>query len=364
MSTAAPSSADTHRRQNRLRRGFELTGQRHMLPLLIVAAVVAAIIHLMAFRAAPWLLRLWRQDIILSKTERVTDDLVARVVVRDTTTELQEAAVPLPTEDSLPPEQLEQEPQEIDLLDMDIKELVMAPGETNIPLPAPEQTSEPETQQAQMMPDAPALANFAPDMDTSLSALLPEPTPINANSVIVNASAQLQELENAEGLIEKELRKQAARGNNALPSDTRSLAQLMGIANPGASSGVARLGADLLFAFNESRLKNSARISLLQLAALIHKNPSTTFIIEGHTDGIGGDEYNAQLSLRRAQAVVEWLAGNGVPTARVYTRACGSTRPLVPTDLPRDEQALNRRVEIHMRKPGELMPDGCVPAKK
>ena len=86
---------------------------------------------------------------------------------------------------------------------MDIKELVMAPGETNIPLPAPEQTSEPETQQAQMMPDAPALANFAPDMDTSLSALLPEPTPINANSVIVNASAQLQELENAENCANK-----------------------------------------------------------------------------------------------------------------------------------------------------------------
>ncbi len=365
MSIPSPGQVNgKRRRENRLRRGFELTEPRHMIPVLIVAAVVATIFHLMAFRATPWLMRLWRQSIDVRQTEIVPDDSAARVVVRDATTELQEADTPPPTEDSLPPEQLEQDPQEIDLLDIDVQELVMAPGETNIALPEPTPTGEPETLEAQMMPNAPALSNTAPDLDSNLPALLPEPTPITANSVVINASPQLQDLDDAEGLIESELRRQASRGNASLPSDTRTLAQLMSIPNPGASSGVARLGSDLLFAFNESRLKNSARISLLQLAALIHKNPSTTFIIEGHTDSIGSEEYNAQLSLRRAQAVVSWLAGNGVPINRVFLRACGATHPLAPTNLPREEQALNRRVEIHMRKPGELLPEGCVPAKK
>ena len=196
-----------------------------------------------------------------------------------------------------------------------------------------------------------------------LSPLLPEPTPINTNSVIANAAPQNELLEDAEGFIDQELRRQASEGSSNLPSDTRSLSELMGLSNLGSSSGVARLGADILFEFDESRLKNSARVSMLQLAALIHKNPTTIFIIEGHTDAIGTEEYNRQLSLRRAQAVISWLEQNAVPIRHVYLRACGSSHPLVNTSLPREQQSLNRRVEIHMRQPREALPEGSQPAR-
>jgi outer membrane protein OmpA-like peptidoglycan-associated protein len=160
--------------------------------------------------------------------------------------------------------------------------------------------------------------------------------------------------------MEQELRKAASdAGNVNLPGDTRSLSQLMGMENLGSKSGVARLGADVLFGFNECQMKNSARITMLQLAALIQKNPETYFVIEGHTDSIGGAAYNALLGLQRAAAVREWLLGNGVPVENVYIRSCGSSMPLAATTGDRDAQALNRRVEIHMRAGGEELPAGC-----
>ncbi len=82
-------------------------------------------------------------------------------------------------------------------------------------------------------------------------------------------------------------------------------------------------------------MKNSARLSMLQLAGLMMKNPDTIFIVEGHTDSFGSEEYNAVLSLMRANAVRQWLKDNGIALTRpngecrLYIRACGSSRPVV-----------------------------------
>ena len=178
--------------------------------------------------------------------------------------------------------------------------------------------------------------------------------------MVAAATAQSEVLEDASSLMEQDLRKAASEaGQSNLPGDTRSLAQLMGEEHLGAKSGVARLGADVLFGYNECRMKNSARITMLQLAALIQKNPETYFVIEGHTDSMGGSAYNALLGLQRAAAVREWLMGNGVPVDYVYIRSCGSSMPLAPTTGNREQQALNRRVEIHMRAGGEELPAGA-----
>lgn len=336
--------------------------------ILLLAAVAAVGAHLLIMRATPWLYDVLGVQLSPAKVpERVEDD-ETRIVVRDHHT------------DELPPEAEPEEPPpddpqeienklheeaetEIDLLDVQLEELVLAPGETNLPVPEPDQ---------ELKNDAAVLDEFTPqELDMRVLGVtdlpeqaqkIPEPTPVNANSVVVNADAQNKALEEAEGLIEADLRRQAREGHGDLPSDTRSLAELMGAKHLGASSGVARLGADLLFEFNESKLKNAARVSLLQLAALIHKNPRTRFIIEGHTDGIGGADYNGLLSLLRAAAVCDWLIQNGVPVKNVYMRACGSSKPLVDVNAPRNKQGLNRRVEIHMRSAREALPYGCLPA--
>ena len=106
---------------------------------------------------------------------------------------------------------------------------------------------------------------------------------------------------------------------------------------------------DLLFKFNQSDLQESARLSMMKLGLLIKRNQESKFIIEGHTDTIGSEEYNMTLSLKRAQSVHDWLVESlGLGEERVSVKGYGETKPLVPTG-DRDAQAINRRVEIAIR---------------
>ena len=125
----------------------------------------------------------------------------------------------------------------------------------------------------------------------------------------------------------------------------------------------ALIGSDLLFDFNSYTLRQSARVSLMKVALLIDKHPDLVCWVDGHTDLIGGDEANRLLSLRRAQAVKDWLVKTlDIGGDRIAVRGFGETFPLVKQGA-QEEQAPNRRVEIKMRKgqPEEpLKPKGDV----
>lgn len=108
---------------------------------------------------------------------------------------------------------------------------------------------------------------------------------------------------------------------------------------------------DLLFDYDSDELKETAKLSMMKLAFLIQTNPGSRFIIEGHTDSFGDDEYNRQLSLRRASAVRDWLKSTLKLTGNnVIAAGMGETRPLVSPDGSVEDQALNRRVEIVIKK--------------
>ena len=347
---------------NRRRNGYELTRQRDMVPIAMGAACAAVVVHAMLWMYFPSLSVLGLGNLVDVPDEVKIDEIV-RVVVKDPPKEEK-------VEESLEPELVEQQPQEIeeiahepeeiDILDIEVPELVMAPGPTELTVAEPVYAEE-EVSPVSEIPPAELDVNALKPQSLSEDALaIPEPTPVNSNEVVAAAQAQQEVLEDASSLMEQELRKAASEsGDSNVPGDTRSLAQLMGEERLGAKSGVARLGADVLFGYNECQLKNSARITMLQLAALIQKNPETYFVIEGHTDSMGGASYNALLGLQRAAAVRAWLVGNGVPVETVYIRSCGSSMPLAPTTGNRDQQKLNRRVEIHMRAGGEELPAGA-----
>lgn len=347
------------RMENRRRTSYELAKQRDLGPLAIFAGMAAAVMHTVIFMWGPEVLQVdFRQ--LFDPPERVKDDVV-RVVVKQKVEEEMEVAKQeeLPPEEPQEIEEIPYEPVEIDILDVEVEELQMAPGKTEIAMPEPVYMEQEAPSVADMAPAQLDVSAFQTESMPQEALAVPEPTPVNSNDVVVMAEAQDESLENASDLMEREMRKTAAQDGGELPADTRSLADLLGESNLGASSGVARLGADVLFGFNECQLKNSARITMLQLAALIQKNPETDFVIEGHTDSLGTNAYNALLGLRRAAAVRSWLAGNDVPLEHVYIRSCGCTAPLVDTKLGMSKQGLNRRVEIHMRKKGEKLPDGC-----
>ena len=347
---------------NRRRNGYELTRQRDMVPIAMGAASAAVVVHAMLWMYFPSLSVLGLGS-LTDVPEEVKINEIVRVVVKEPPKEEKLEEVQEQVIEEQPPAEIEEiahEPEEIDILDVEVPELVMAPGPTELNVAEPVYAAE-EASPISDVPPAQLDLNSLKTQDLTDDALaIPEPTPVNSNEVVAAAAAQHEVLEDASSLMEQDLRKAAAEDGNAkLPGDTRSLAQLMGEEHLGAKSGVARLGADVLFGFNECQLKNSARITMLQLAALIQKNPETYFVIEGHTDSLGSSAYNALLGLQRAAAVRSWLVGNGVPVEHVYIRSCGSSMPLAATTGTREQQALNRRVEIHMRAGGEELPAGA-----
>ncbi len=349
-----------HKGGNSRRNGYELTRQRDMLPIALGAGAAAVVLHIIALTCFPTVLsQIFAPEI---ETREVDNNDIVRLVVREKPEEEIKESPPLEEPPPEPREIVTAQEEEIDLLELeDITNLSIMPGETSIPHAQPAVADDDARLALELRPAALDINSLpAPELEAP-AMQVPEPTPINSNDVIAKVEAMPEAAEEASVLMERTLREDAGKEGSNLPTDTRSLAELMGVENPGASSGVARFGEEVLFAFGKSQLKSQARITMLQLAALIHKNPDTNFIIEGHTDSFGGRNYNALLSLQRAAAVREWLVQNGVPVEKVYIRPCANSSPLVSIEGSREEQALNRRVEIHMRNQSEPLPPGCVP---
>nr|WP_244898528.1 OmpA family protein [Marinovum algicola] len=86
------------------------------------------------------------------------------------------------------------------------------------------------------------------------------------------------------------------------------------------------------FAFNSSQLEAGARAILRQQAAFIRRFPEVRFRVYGHTDKVGSNAYNRRLGQRRADAVVNFLIGQGISRARLEAVVSfGETQPLIVT---------------------------------
>ena len=86
------------------------------------------------------------------------------------------------------------------------------------------------------------------------------------------------------------------------------------------------------FAFNSAALDGGAQDVLREQAAWIRQFPEVRFRVYGHTDKVGSDSYNKALGLRRAQAVVAFLASQGISTSRLEAVVSfGETQPLIVT---------------------------------
>lgn len=109
---------------------------------------------------------------------------------------------------------------------------------------------------------------------------------------------------------------------------------------------------DVLFDFNRAELRGGAQQNLYGLVTFLRENSEHEVLIEGHTDSVGSDSYNLDLSQRRAEAVRGFLAQNGVGFARMAVRGFGEARP-VSTNGTEAGRQQNRRVEIVILDPGK-----------
>jgi outer membrane protein OmpA-like peptidoglycan-associated protein len=103
--------------------------------------------------------------------------------------------------------------------------------------------------------------------------------------------------------------------------------------------------SDVLFDTGSYTLRGAAREKLAKISGIVLAHPGLNLQIEGHTDSVGGDDYNQELSEHRAAAVREYLIEQGVAGSAVTARGFGKTQPVASNDTPEGRQK-NRRVEL------------------
>ncbi|HEX7037108.1 MAG TPA: OmpA family protein [Pseudomonadales bacterium] len=99
------------------------------------------------------------------------------------------------------------------------------------------------------------------------------------------------------------------------------------------------------FGFDSDEITGVAFQEMLELLRFLREYPSTTAVVEGHTDSVGDETYNQQLSERRARAVVEALVNSGIDRDRLTARGYGESRPIASNDTE-EGRAQNRRVTV------------------
>ena len=99
------------------------------------------------------------------------------------------------------------------------------------------------------------------------------------------------------------------------------------------------------FDFNKATIKPESEVVLTRAVSVLKEKSGFAVEVQGHTDNVGGDDYNQKLSDARAASVKLWLSGHGVDATRLSSKGYGKTQPVADngSDFGR---AKNRRVEL------------------
>ena len=115
-----------------------------------------------------------------------------------------------------------------------------------------------------------------------------------------------------------------------------------------ATVGSKAVLKNVFFDPNQSTLKTESLAELQKVRDLLVDNPGWRLQINGHTDNAGQPEVNRMLSLKRAEAVREYLIAQGISATRLEAKGFGSEKPLVSNDDEKEGRQINRRTEIEI----------------
>jgi outer membrane protein OmpA-like peptidoglycan-associated protein len=130
----------------------------------------------------------------------------------------------------------------------------------------------------------------------------------------------------------------------------------------GKNASVERIGegikvtfeSGILFETGKAVLSESSKTALTKFSATLKEYTDTNVMIYGHTDNTGSDKINQPLSENRANAVKDFLVGQGVASSRIATKGMGSSSPVATNDTEAG-RTQNRRVEVAITANEEMI---------
>jgi outer membrane protein OmpA-like peptidoglycan-associated protein len=162
------------------------------------------------------------------------------------------------------------------------------------------------------------------------------------------ADARAARAESAENLADaKDARDDAA---SAIDRARALEARVAELTAEQTERGIVMTMRGVLFSSGSAQLQPGAERALGEVAGLLNDFPGRRVAVEGHTDSVGGEAYNRDLSQRRADSVTRFLTARGVDPSRVESRGLGEGMPVASNDAESGRQA-NRRVEIVLAEP-------------
>lgn len=102
---------------------------------------------------------------------------------------------------------------------------------------------------------------------------------------------------------------------------------------------------DILFDLDKATLQSESTKQLQNVVTLLKENPDLNLEVQGHTDNQGNEDYNLELSQRRAETVVAYLGLFGIDFERLSPKGYGESEPVESNDTE-EGRAKNRRVEL------------------
>jgi len=181
--------------------------------------------------------------------------------------------------------------------------------------------------------------------------------------VDTRAQQGIQTLTASNGQVDKKateagsLAQQAQQTATSADSKATSLGNV--VANLNNYHVVAQTSVE--FKFNDSRLNDDAKKALDDFSGQLSAAQNSMVIVQGSTDNIGEEQYNNDLSQRRAEEVVRYLVANhNVPEYKVRAIGLGKEKPVAPNDT-REGRKQNRRAEVQIVSNAEQSPQGATP---
>ena len=173
---------------------------------------------------------------------------------------------------------------------------------------------------------------------------LAERTKLDADIAAQRAARDKEAAEAANQQAQKTAAEQSEREKQELR--TKLTVQLNSILQTKDSArGLIVNMSDVLFDTGKYSLKPGAREKLAKISGIVLAYPSLALEVEGHTDSVGSDDSNLQLSENRANSVRVFLIGQGIVSSAIGAHGYGESQPVATNDTAAGRQQ-NRRVEL------------------